>query len=189
MYPLACRLGNYLVILFMVSKVFYIANAIMQLFVLGEILAISYSNYGVDMMSNLITNNDWTEAKHVAFPRVTLCDFDVRRLGNVHRYTVQCVIPLNLYNEKIYMFLWFWLIFVAVVSCLSFSVWLVRFLMRSDRRKFVINHLKMGDKVVDKSADLKKQCNQFPWMTTSSRTAPSCCVSSRTTRIKSRQQK
>ncbi|ELU06821.1 hypothetical protein CAPTEDRAFT_194468 [Capitella teleta] len=153
------RLGNYLVILFMVSKVFYIANAIGQLFVLSEILSISYSNYGFDVMSGMVADHDWTESAHVAFPRVTFCDFDVRRLGNVHRYTVQCVLPLNLYNEKIYMFIWFWLIFVAVVSMLSFFVWLIRFLFRSDRRMFINNHLKMGDKVFDKND--KKLCNKF----------------------------
>ncbi|ELU12471.1 hypothetical protein CAPTEDRAFT_71086, partial [Capitella teleta] len=153
------RLGNYLVILFMVSKVFYIANAIGQLFVLSEILSISYSNYGFDVMSGMVADHDWTESAHVAFPRVTFCDFDVRRLGNVHRYTVQCVLPLNLYNEKIYMFIWFWLIFVAAVSMLSFFVWLIRFLFRSDRRMFINNHLKMGDKVFDKND--KKLCNKF----------------------------
>ena len=27
-----------------------------------------------------------------------------------------CVLPLNIINEKIYVFLWFWFIFLAVVS-------------------------------------------------------------------------
>ena len=141
------RLGNYLVILFVMSKIFYIANAIMQLFMLSAILSISYNNYGFDIMRSMVADHDWTEADHVAFPRVTMCDFNVRRLGNVHRYTVQCVLPINLYNEKIYIFLWFWLVFVAVVSLLSFLTWVLRFMMRSDRLKFVRNHLKLGDRI------------------------------------------
>ena len=85
-----------------------------------------------------VADHDWTEAKHVIFPRVTFCDFLVRRLGNNHRYTVQCVLPINLYNEKIYMILWFWMVFVAAASILSLIVWLARTLLHGDRYILII---------------------------------------------------
>ena len=94
-----------------------------------------------------VADHDWTEAKNVIFPRVTFCDFLVRRLGNNHRYTVQCVLPINLYNEKIYMILWFWMVFVAAASILSLIVWFVRTLLRGDRMKFIQNHLEAQNKL------------------------------------------
>ena len=36
--------------------------------------------------------------------------------GTVQKFDGLCVLPLNIINEKIYVFLWLWFIFLAVVS-------------------------------------------------------------------------
>jgi len=119
-----CRTGNYLAILFIVSKLFYIGNAVGQLFFLNYVLATKYQTFGIDVVRGLLANKDWTEESYVAFPRVTLCDFKVRGqdMVNVHPYTVQCVLPINLYNESIYVFLWYWMVLVAALSVLRFDL-------------------------------------------------------------------
>lgn len=143
------RFGNYLVTLFLFSKLCYIVNVVGQLFVLNRVLSTRYSTFGVDMLNAVVSESDWTEDSYVAFPRVTLCDFKVRGqdLGNVQTYTVQCVLPVNLYNEKIYMFLWFWMMAVALASVVSFIVWLFRAALLQDRLKFVGNHLALGSRL------------------------------------------
>ena len=151
------RVGNYLVLLFLFSKLCYIGNVVAQMFILNRILGTRYNWYGIQVLQDMVADHDWTEANIVAFPRVTMCDFRVRRLGNIHRYTVQCVLPINLYNEKIYIFLWFWMLFVAIISGVSFVVWLLRFLMRWDRLKFVRNHLIQQDKLeTDRDKEMSK---------------------------------
>jgi len=72
-----CRLGNYLVVLFLISKIVYIGNAVGQLFLLDLVLATKYHTLGFDVTNNLARRIDWTEQSYVAFPRVTLCDFKV----------------------------------------------------------------------------------------------------------------
>ena len=91
------RLGNYLVVLFLVSKVFYIGNAVGQLFLLNVVLATKYYTLGFDVTSKLARQQDWTEESYVAFPRVTLCDFKVHSFVIFFlvcglRYWLQCVL-------------------------------------------------------------------------------------------------
>jgi len=113
-------MDNYLVVLFLISKIFYIGNVIGQLFLLNLVLATRYYTFGFEVVHDLFKSKDWTEESYVAFPRVTLCEFKVRGqdMVNVHKYTVQCVLPINLYNESIYVFLWYWMVLVAALSVL-----------------------------------------------------------------------
>ena len=133
------RQGNYLMTLYLVTKVLFIVNVVSQLFVLDRFMGIDYSMYGINVIGELFRGTDWSQSER--FPRVTMCDLKVRRLGNVQRYTVQCVLPINLFNEKIYLFLWFWMVFVATMSCVSLLTWTVRSVLASDRRRYVKKHI------------------------------------------------
>ena len=56
------------------------------------------------------------------FPKVAKCSFHkFGASGSVERHDGLCVLPLNIINEKIYIFIYFWFVFLAAVSC----VWLL----------------------------------------------------------------
>ena len=60
------------------------------------------------------------------FPKVTKCTFHkYGPSGTVEKKDGLCVLPLNIINEKIFIFLWFWLIFLALVTglYLIFRIW------------------------------------------------------------------
>ena len=49
--------------------------------------------------------------------QITKCTFHkFGPSGTVEKKDGLCVLPLNIINEKIYVFLWFWFIFLAIVS-------------------------------------------------------------------------
>ncbi|XP_067940722.1 innexin unc-9-like [Watersipora subatra] len=130
--------GHFLFFAYLIVKVLYIANAIGMIFLLEAMLGDGYSAYGTEQLKAL-QNPDYSGS--VRFPYVTFCDFWVRRLGgNMQRYTVQCVLPVNLFNEKVFVVLWFWLVFLAAASVLGFVLWLFTAL-NSVNRTFVRKYL------------------------------------------------
>ncbi|XP_073957502.1 innexin inx1-like [Choristoneura fumiferana] len=53
------------------------------------------------------------------FPRVTKCTFHkYGSSGSIQTHDSLCVLPLNMVNEKTYIFLWFWYLILAVVLAL-----------------------------------------------------------------------
>ncbi|XP_061165160.1 innexin unc-9-like isoform X2 [Saccostrea echinata] len=137
------RYGNYLVTIYMIIKLLYMTNAIGQLFILNEFLGTNYNAYGLEVMQHLAEGTEMVDS--MRFPRITLCDFKVRRLATVQQYTVQCVLPINLFNEKIFIFIWFWLVFVAVLSSANFLIWCYTMIFRQHRVRYLKKFLRIND--------------------------------------------
>ncbi|CAD5116783.1 DgyrCDS5632 [Dimorphilus gyrociliatus] len=95
-----------------------------------KIARTDYTMYGLNTMSNIIFRGQWGLSK--TFPRVTMCDFNIRIIGNVQRHIVQCTLPINMFNEKIFLVIWFWLVFVAIVTAASLILSLMSLLQSED---------------------------------------------------------
>jgi len=145
--------GNYLIITYTIVKCLYLANVVGQLFLLDAFLGVPFHSYGIDAVRGIVeVGSDWSSAastplSSARFPRITMCDLKVRRLGAIHRYNVQCVLPINRFNENIFLFLYFWLLFVAALTFYSLVLWIVRFAVANSRRNYVKRHLKFVDKL------------------------------------------
>ncbi|KAK3734303.1 hypothetical protein RRG08_058458 [Elysia crispata] len=137
------RYGNYLVTLYMFIKLLYLGNAIGQLFILNEFLGTNFNVYGFEVIDHLARGESWSESPK--FPRITHCFFKIRQLQNVHDYTVQCVLPINLFNEKIFIFIWFWLVFVATLSSFNFLIWIYTMIFRQHRLRYLKKFLRIND--------------------------------------------
>ena len=38
--------------------------------------------------------------------------------GEIEKHDALCILPLNIFNEKIYIFLWFWMLLLAAFTTL-----------------------------------------------------------------------
>lgn len=75
---------------------------------------------------------EWRQSGH--FPRVTVCDFNVYKYAQLTNFTVECVLPLNMFNEKIFVFFFFWLCFLLCLTIFSICLWISR--IQTRRRYF-----------------------------------------------------
>ncbi|VDI22927.1 Hypothetical predicted protein [Mytilus galloprovincialis] len=149
--------GMYLIILFLFVKVLYVSNAFGQLFLLNAFLSTKYSFYGFDFFDNWKSNRPWRDSPR--FPRVTLCDFQIRQLQNVQRFTIQCVLPINLFNEKIFIFIWFWLIFITFLAGCNLLMWIYLILLNTNKIRYCKKYLKMNHEIYNKFD--KVLCRKF----------------------------
>ncbi|KAF8570696.1 hypothetical protein P879_00209 [Paragonimus westermani] len=116
--------GNFLVRLHSFVKLLYLCNVIGQIYLLEYYTGVQYNFYGVRVLYDLARGRQWEESGH--FPRVTFCDFEARKLAQSHYYTLQCVLPINMFLEKIYIFLWLWFFLVGLITLVSIIVWISR---------------------------------------------------------------
>ena len=101
------------------------------------------SLWGFTMMHQGLTNNRWNESG--VFPRVTFCDFKQPIWGGKFpQRTVQCVLMVNMLNEKIFIFVWLWLAVSLVLSIFDiFYTFITLFappLQRRSIRNYVHNN-------------------------------------------------
>jgi hypothetical protein len=92
--------GNYLAFGYVLVKLFYIANAFGQLFLLNVFMGDRFHLYGFEILKKWFNGQEIEAVER--FPRITMCRYSIRTLGdNVQPYEVQCLLPINIYNEKV----------------------------------------------------------------------------------------
>ena len=96
-------------------------NVIGQLFFMDFFLGGEFSTYGAEVLSMTnLDQEDRTDPMSRVFPKVTKCTFHkFGPSGTVQGFDGLCVLPLNIINEKIYVFLWFWFVILAVITALQ----------------------------------------------------------------------
>lgn len=99
----------------------YLINVVGQIFFTDCFLGYEFSKFGVSVVSIL----DQEPAGRIdpmsqVFPRVTKCTFHkYGPSGLIERHDIQCVLPINIINEKIYVCMWFWLMLLSLLTILD----------------------------------------------------------------------
>lgn len=131
-----CLPWRLLTFLWFVVKVLFCINITVQLRLLDDLLAPqNATSFGDVITGNIFENNATTWEDAPVFPKKVFCKLSIIYLNRVESFLLQCNLSANFFNEFVYMFLWVWLVFVAVVTWFSLLVWLLTTLIPVFRKR------------------------------------------------------
>ncbi|XP_075242598.1 innexin unc-9-like isoform X1 [Convolutriloba macropyga] len=118
--------GNVLTICYPLVKVGFILNIMGHIWVLKYWLGHDYLFYGYTVIYSFVYLGTSLREVTDLFPRITWCTVETRVLEKVFEWQMHCVLPINLFNEMVYLLVWFWLLFMFVLTVVNLITWLLR---------------------------------------------------------------
>jgi hypothetical protein len=99
---------NFYAMKYLFCELLNAVNIFAQIFLTDMFLGYEFSSYGRDVI-NFVQDgwDDRSDPMDKVFPKVSKCTFNqFGPSGNIVPYDTLCVLPLNILNEKIFIFLW-----------------------------------------------------------------------------------
>lgn len=109
---------NFYAIRFFICEVLNFINVLGQIYFMDFFLDGEFSTYGSEVVRfTEMEPEERGDPMARVFPKVTKCTFHkYGPSGSVQKFDGLCVLPLNIVNEKIYVFLWFWFIILTILT-------------------------------------------------------------------------
>uniref|UniRef100_A0A336M2F4 Innexin n=1 Tax=Culicoides sonorensis TaxID=179676 RepID=A0A336M2F4_CULSO len=138
-------------------------NVIMNIVFTDKFLGNAFMTYGPDVIKFSNMNQETRYDPMIAvFPRITKCTFHkYGASGSIQKHDAMCVLALNILNEKIYIFLWFWFVILAVLSALAIIYSAVILMMPTSREAVIKRRFRHGTKKEVESLIRRIQIGDF----------------------------
>ncbi|RWS20126.1 innexin inx2-like protein, partial [Leptotrombidium deliense] len=113
--------NNTLFMTCLLCESFYLVNVILQMYFMNQFLRGSFLSYGW----KALTFTDWSheisdDPFRQTFPTLTACKFsyygpsrDITQINTI------CLLPINILNQKLFLFLWIWYLILFILTSLS----------------------------------------------------------------------
>jgi len=108
-------------VVFILCEILNFVMVLLNFWFTNYYLSNAFHNYGPRALGFLNGDPDSEDnPMNEVFPKVAKCDFHkYGPSGNIVRYDIMCVLALNIINEKIYFFLWFWFVILSIIGGLQ----------------------------------------------------------------------
>ncbi|CAG0905004.1 unnamed protein product [Cyprideis torosa] len=108
----------YLFLKFVLCEFLNFANVMINIYLTNVFLDHEFTTYGTEVIRFAQEDQEnRTDPMRKIFPRVTKCTwYQYGPSGSLNKLDTLCVLALNIVNEKVYVFLWFWFIVLAALT-------------------------------------------------------------------------
>lgn len=105
---------------FMLCDFLNFVNVVGQMFFINTFLGGVFMDYGTQVLHwSDMEAEERTDPLIEVFPRLTKCTFHkYGPSGTIEKHDAMCLLALNIISEKIYVFLWFWLIILSILTAM-----------------------------------------------------------------------
>ncbi|XP_026479598.1 innexin inx1-like [Ctenocephalides felis] len=140
-------------------------NVVLQFLVTDVFLSGTFRNLGSRVASQSMDEMDYLD---IAFPKVTKCDFyKFGPSGSIQRHDALCVMALNIINEKIFTFLWYWYIILSICTIFGLIYRLMAFVMHARSswfNRYLFQYAAPSSKDYWSMIELTKQMHFSDWL-------------------------
>ncbi|VUZ38783.1 unnamed protein product [Hymenolepis diminuta] len=124
-----------------------ILNAVGQMFLMQHFLGFNTTTSpvsGLSALSNMINGHDWQMTQ--IFARVAFCHAELKILGvRANGVSAQFAPPVNMLNEKLYIFLWWWILAAAVITSIYLFTYIFRMCLKRREVDYVIKCIQFAE--------------------------------------------
>jgi len=129
------RTHNLYVYKFIFCEFLNLVNIICQMYLMDGFFGGQFTTYGSEVLS--VTNMDMekrVDPMAKVFPKMSKCTFhQYGPSGTIINHDGLCILPINIINEKIYVFLWFWFLLLITWTCIFFCFRVVTIVSKYSR--------------------------------------------------------
>lgn len=100
---------------YFVCEFLCLLNILVQLYLMDRFFDGEFLSYGLRILQlSEVPQEERGDPMVYVFPRVTKCIFHkYGASGTIQQHDSLCILPLNIVNEKTYIFIWFWFIILS----------------------------------------------------------------------------
>lgn len=101
----------------MTCEAMCLVNVVFQILMMNKFFGGEFFTYGLKVIGMTTQHqDDRMDPMVYIFPRATKCTFHkFGPSGTLQTHDSLCILPLNIINEKTYIFLWFWYLLLLVL--------------------------------------------------------------------------
>ena len=159
------HMNNWYAMVFLICDLLNFINVIGQMFFINTFLGGVFLDYGTQVLNwSEMDAEERTDPLIEVFPRLTKCTFHkYGPSGTIEKHDAMCLLALNIISEKIYVFLWFWLIILSILTALYLIYTMGVILIPSWRKVMLQRNAKVSYSTDDRIDLLMKKADIGDW--------------------------